>query len=212
MKTQMRFQKILTLVSLVTAALSFVLAVFYCSGIIYQSQAYTSVKNADSTTLGNNVINADALYEYTQSANNTLVILAIVFILVITTLYITSTNKRRNYYITNYISIALVVIYSTVFAIILFSICSQAAVLAGQIDMAKWQELVAEFTTDRYGNKTFVNPQNYSESYITVILGFILGVVIIVEVAAWVLNTVWKIKMMKGEKALLAGNISKEVA
>lgn len=206
----MRFQKILTLVSLIIGALSFVFAVLFCSGIIYESMAYTTEYSGDS--LGDDPIGADALFNFTQGANNALVILAIVLILTVVFLYITSTNKRRNYYITNYIAIGIAAVYAIVFAIVLIAICGQAAGYASQIDMAKWLEYVQEVDTDRYGQTFFVNPQRYSESYATIALGFVLAVVVLAEAAAWVLNLLWKIKLMKGEKALLAGNYSKEVA
>ena len=217
MKTQMKFQKILALVTLILAALSFVLGVLFCSGIIGESRIYTSGKftitdKDDPTIVYKNLIGADALFEYTQNINNVIVILAIVFILVVLTLFITSTNKRRNYYISNYVSIGLVVLYMFAFAICIYVICSKCVTYAKQIDMEAWKGYVDAFDTDRYGNKFKLYNQNYSESYITMILGFVLASLVLVDVAAWVLNLVWKIKLMKGEKELLNGGFVQEVA
>ena len=94
----------------------------------------------------------------------------------------------------------------------MFVICGKCAQLAGQIDMAKWQEFVNASKTDRYGNVSYYYAQSYSESYATIALGFVFAVLILADVAAWILNTVWKIKLMKGEKELLAGNFVREVA
>ena len=162
MKTQMKFQKILALVTLILAALSFVLGILFCSGIIGESRIYTSGKFTYTVTdpvTGKeteikNAINADALFEYTQHINNVIVIMAIVFILVVLTLFITSTNKRRNYYVTNYVAIGLVVLYSFVFAICMIVFCSKCVVLAQQIDMKAWKGFVDDVDYDGY-NKPF---------------------------------------------------------
>lgn len=198
MKTQMKFQKILSLVSLVVAALAIVLALCFCSGVMSEIINYLPEKYS---------IGADKLYEYSQSANNTLVILSIVLLLAVVTIYISASNKRRNYYITNYVSLGIVIAYTLVFAIILFSICTTAMGYANEIDYVKWKEFYEAHTTDRYGNISYTNPRNYSESRLTLVLGIVLAIVLLVEVAAWVLNLIWKIKLMQGEKALLANGV-----
>ncbi len=202
----MKFQKILSLVSLIVAALCIVLGLCFCSGVMSEIINY----NSDKFSIG-----CANLYEYSQKVNNTVLIMAIVLLLVVVTLFITSCNKRRNYYITNYISIALVVAYSVAFAIALIVICAKCSGYANEIDYVKWKEFYDAFTKDRYGNVSYTNPRNYSESRITIILGIVLAVVLIAEVAAWVLNLIWKIKLMQGEKALLANGVevkSMEVA
>lgn len=205
MKTQMKFQKILTLVSLITAALSCVLALFFASGILekirFYSTSYLSVDPVSGQPIPD-FIGADALFNYSQSMNNAFVLMAIFFVVAIATLYITATNKRRNYYITNYVSIGIVVAYSVAFAIFLIAMCGTCISLAGQIDFEKWKTY----------SETSGYPAGYSQNYATIILAIILAIVILLEVAAWVLNLIWKLKLMKGEKALLAGDFAKEVA
>ena len=211
MKTQMKFQKILTLVTLILAALSFVLGVFFCSGIIEKCRYYTSASlPVDPVTNQplKDAIGADALFDYSQKMNDVFVIMAIVLILVVVTLYITATNKRRNYYVTNYVSIGLVVVYSVVFAIVLLVICGTCVSLAGKIDMAQWKAYIDY--VDSEGAHKYTD--SYSESYATIVLGFILAVIILLDAVAWCLNLLWKIKLMKGEKELLAGGFAKEVA
>lgn len=198
MKTQMKFQKILSTVSLIVAALSIALALCFCSGVMSEIIAYLPEKFG---------IGADNLYNYSQKANNTLIILSIVLLLVVVTIFITATNKRRNYYVTNYVSLALVIVYSLVFAIILIVICTTAMGYANEIDYVKWKEFYEAHTTDRYGNVSYSNPRRYSESRATLILGIVLAILLLVEVAAWVLNLIWKIKLMQGEKALLANGV-----
>ncbi|MDE7086947.1 MAG: hypothetical protein K2O67_02020 [Clostridia bacterium] len=187
------------------AALSFVLGVLFTSGILEKVRFYaTEALSVDPITNQpiHDIIGADALYNYSQHMNNVFVIMAIILILAVVTLYITATNKRRNYYVTNYVSIGIVVAFSVAFAIFLMAMCGTCISLANQIDMAQWKTL----------SETSGYPSGYSENYATIILGFILAVIILLEAAAWVLNLLWKIKLMKGEKALLAGDFAKEVA
>lgn len=203
MKTQMKFQKILSLVTLILAALCIVLSLCYCSGVMSEIINYTSSK----MTTEPDIISADALFEYSQYVNDVLVILSIVFILVVAFIYITATNKRRNYYITNYIAIGLLIAYVLAFAIVMLVLCVKTNGYVNQVDFTKWKELYEAYTTDRYGNVSYINPRRYSESRATIILGIILSIILIVDVAAWALNLIMKIKLMQGEKALLANGV-----
>lgn len=211
MKTQMKFQKILSFVSLIFAALVIVYGLCFISGTMFECLNYLPSNGKDKYE-----INAEGLYNYSQYANNVLVILAIVLLLTVITVYITATNKRRNYYITNYVSIGLVVAYAFAFAIVLIVICSKAIGYANEIDYVKWKEWYEQTTdTDKYGNFSYKNPRNYSEDKTTLILGIVIAVLLFVEIAAWIFNLIWKIKLMRGEKALLANGVevkSMEVA
>ena len=200
----MKFQKILSYVTLVIAALTLVLALSFCFGVMYDAQKYVSFKGANS-------INADALVNYSQKANDVLVIMAIVCILTAAFLFITATNKRRNYYVTNYVAIGILVVYALAFAIVMIIICVNCSNLADQINYVKWKELYEQTETSGAGTY-FKNPRFYSESKATIILGIVLAVVLVIEIVAWVLNLVWKIKLMQGEKKLLAQDVHTEVA
>lgn len=203
MKTQMKFQKILSLVSLIFAALTIVYGLCFISGTMYECLNYLPSNGKDKYE-----INAEGLYNYSQYANNVLVILAIVLLLTVVTVYITATNKRRNYYITNYISIGLVVAYAVACAIAMIVICSKTIGYANEIDYVKWKEWYDQTTKpDPYGNFSYVNPRNYSEDKTTLILGIVIAVILLVEAAAWIFNLIWKIKLMQGEKALLANGV-----
>ena len=44
-------------------------------------------------------------------------------------------------------------------------------------------------------------------------IGYVVGLIVLADGVLYALNLVWKIKLMKGERALLAGNpVEKEVA
>ncbi len=193
MKTQMKFQKILTLITLIIAALAVVLALSFSSGVFTAAKQY-SIKMSEEDQFG-----ADAIYVYANSINNMLLILAIVLLLTTVLLYIMGCNKRRNYYITNYIAIGIYAVYTLVFAVILLVICANCLNYYGQIDFKAWKE----YESILADNGRPIHTPYYNDNCATVYLGIVLFVVLLANIAAWVLNLIWKIKLMKGEKALL---------
>lgn len=199
MKTQMKYQKILALASLIFAALTIVYSFFFTGGMLYEIQAYAVPQF--------NVGGADELNAFVQKGNNILVIMSIVLILCVVFVYLTNTNKRRNYYVTNYIAIGLLLAVTLACFITFIVIISKTFALCGAVDVDAWYEL---YIAERRGGR--VNPQHYSTNKSTLILGIFVAVLMLVMVAAWVLNTLWKVKLMRGEKALLQGNEVKEAA
>lgn len=183
----MRFQKILMLISLIVAALSFVYALSFCGGTIYQYQVFYDpiTKEADFDGIAD-LVNASQTY------NDILVWLSIVFILVVVLNYVMATNKRRNYYVTNYISIILTVVYAVAFAAVVSFFAASAYSLFVLVDKAE----VGAAYADIYGK--------FSYTTVNFIMGYILAGVMVVDAALLVFNLVWKVKLMKGEKALLA--------
>lgn len=206
MKTQMRFQKILTLVTLIISALTVVYALIFFSGSL--SDIY---RNLEPVTHGAVTydINAKHFYEVAQSFNNFLFIMGIVFICVVVTLYITSSNKRRNYYITNYISIIAVAAFAIVFAIVAIILLSNCLNLfVNEID---WETYLAKYNY-RYVEGRPRRYPYYSDDKTMFILGYILFFVVLANGVALILNLIWKIKLMRGEKELLSKGFNKEVA
>lgn len=186
MKTQMRFQKILMLVSLVVAALTFVFALFFLTGSLGYATKYGG---ADS-------INAENLVEVSQGFVDTLVVLAIVLIVLAAVLYITSCNSRRNYYITNYIAIGLFVAFSL--AVSIYIIISVSQMLSLFLNEINW-EIVPEKVVALMGQY----PIDRGDLY-PFILGYVVAAIVVIDAAVLVLNAVWKHLLMKGEKELLA--------
>ena len=185
MKTQMKFQKYLTLASLVFSALCIVFAFFFNSGMLY------SIKFSIGEQY--NIAGIKNLYDYAQAANNVLVIMAIVMLLCTVVLFITATNKRRNYYVTNYIAIGLVSLFALACAITFLVIMGKTLSLCAGVDLDAWYNV--------YTNELSVD--SYSTNKATIYIGIIVAIVMIVMAAIWVLNAIWKAKLMKGEKALL---------
>jgi len=184
----MRFQKILILVSLIVAALSFVFALGFCGGTIYQYQTLYDIPHDEEYVEG-----ARDLFNAAQGHTGTLIALTIAFIVIVALNYATATQKRRNYYVTNYISIILTVVYAVVLAIIMFVFISDVQSLMRAIDK---EAAEAEYSM-------LFNDFKYSE--INFILGYIVAVIVILDAIMLTLNLVWKTLLMRGEKKLLKG-------
>ena len=195
MKTQMKFQKILALVTLIIAALATVLSLFFCSGILYAVISYCKKTEFDDDPK----FGVQALYEYSQSMNDVLVIMGIVLILTVVVLYAVGNSKRRNYYITNMVATGIYVVYAVVFAIVMLAVCGTCFSKMGEIDFDAWKAYEAQ--TDADGH--LVRGQNYNRNIATLVLGIMMSVVVLINAVAWVLNLLWKLKLMKGEKRLL---------
>ena len=194
MKTQMRFQKILALVSLIISALCIVLAVVFMSGnladIMYYAVDYEETVGSFTTPA--------------QLFCNVMLIMGIVYLCCVLTLYITDTNKRRNYYITNYISTGLAALGALVAALFGFIMIS---ILVTKFYALDWEEISALYEAEQG-----MGGPNVGTSPAMFIVGYIILIFPLLDVAALILNLVWKIKLMKGEKALLEQGFVKEVA
>ncbi|MDE5721156.1 MAG: hypothetical protein K2I30_00230 [Clostridia bacterium] len=186
MKTQMRFQKILMLVTLIVAALSFVYALSFCSGTVYQYSTLYLQSSGKERVPG-----AADLFLVSQYDNGILINLSIVFIVVTVLHYIAASQKRRKYYVTNYVATGIVVVYQLVFAILLIVYVSEVFSLFNAIDRVAAE---AAYLRD-----------DFKYSTINFIMGYVLVGVVVLNMVALVLNLVWKIKLMQGEKKLLQG-------
>lgn len=188
----MKLQKILTLVTLIFAAITLVYSFSFNSGMLFEIQYY-AVPQFD-------VSGANELVDGTKTVNNTMVIMSIVLIVSVVLLYFTQTNKRRNYYITNYIAIGIFTLYALAYAITFFVLISKVFALCSQVDTAKWLEYV---NYEPFEGAARLYPQHYSLSKVSLILGIVVAVIAIIFAVAWVINTFIKVKLMMGEKKLL---------
>lgn len=194
MKTQMRFQKILLVITLILAALTLVYGFGFCTGSIAYTRAALTGEimhpsyNADP-------IGADALESFLQGSggfNNVIIYMSIAYLLVIVLMCLMDNGKRRNYYVTNYVATGIAVVFGLVFAVYSLIMINQCLGLFNDIDWETYKFL--------YDNKLVAN---YSESRASFIIGNILFIVVILDAVALALNAVWKYLLMRGEKALL---------
>lgn len=191
------------LVTLILAALSFVYALAFLTGGMGNVQYYY-VLSGDTRV---DRINAKGFYDATQSFTDTLVILSIVFIILVALMYFTACNTRRNYYITNYIAIGATVILALV--VVIYSIICISNIMNLFYNDIAW--VAGSNGGNNYADK-LNSEYPIDKSPLNFILGYILYFIILVDVVALVLNVVWKIKLMQGEKALLKAGLEKEVA
>jgi len=148
--------------------------------------------------------NDATLYVQIQGFNNMLMYFGIVMILLAVLLYITACNKRRNYYVSNYVAIGVCAggnIIMSVISLIMNGIWRSEFL---NVDFAAWK--------DYWDKRLEIIPDitpHYSESTLMFDLGFVVYILVILASIALILNLIWKIKLMQGEKKLLAnGNLA----
>ena len=192
MKVQMKFQKILATCSLIISAITIVGAIIFMSDNLANIMYY---------------MEDDLAKEFCASAQsfvNTMFVLTIIYLCTVVVYYFTDSNKRRNYYITNYIATGLVIAGALVVAVygIIFT-----SVLLGTFYGIDWEEFQnsIDFAILMGGPDVSKAPTMFIISYVTSILA-------LADAVAIALNLVWKIKLMNGEKALLEKGLVKEVA
>lgn len=203
MKTQMRFQRILSYVTLITAALTFVLALIYCTGGIatFRTNYIGALLVSEGEEYGTLEDSFVTVNDKAQSFNSVLFGLSIAFIIIAAFMFITMTHIRRNYYITNYISVCAVAAFGVVVALII--IIWNSVVFASYLSDIDWDVYEKLLTiTTRSGNQRYTA---YSDSVATFIVAYVIALLVIAVSALNVYNLIWKIKLMKGEKELLAG-------
>ncbi len=205
----MKFQKILCLVTLIIGALAFVYACSFMTGDLAALYGFQTTKTSlPKRVWGEDPIGADSVYPFASAMNGVLVTLGVVLIIAAIIPYIAANNRRRNYYVTNYVaSIACAALY-LILAIVGIAIVS--SVFASFNNDIKWDayEQIGAILDDagepRYGACVRTN--------VMFALGYVMYAIVILNAVAIVLNLIWKIKLMQGEKALLANGLEREVA
>ncbi len=201
MKAQMKFQKILSLLTLIIGALCLIYGLCFFSGNLSDLMFYKS-ENWSSY-----------LYDYAEMSDyfimdgqlfvSIMVVLSIVYILSAGFLYVTDTNKRRKYYITNYISIGVTIAVTAATAI--FCLIFMFVLLAD------FNAIEINFDDTSYGLGYMYNELKEQGAPIVgtgvymFIIGMVVSLIALCNTVAWALALAWKVKLMKGEKALLEG-------
>ncbi len=211
MKTQMRFQKYICLAMLILGALGLLYAFMYCTGglselgrnIIAEGDQKVSTFEAAEGKY-------DAfMYNRVQPFNNAMMYCGIVMVLLAALLFATASHSRRNYYITNYIATGLCSVSNIVMSVILMVYNTYWKGEFLKVDFAAWDSYVQE----RINMGFSVADQHFSDSTLWFNIGYVVYALIIVGSILLILNMVWKIMLMRGEKKLLNGNATvKEVA
>lgn len=188
-KKQLGFQKIICMICVIAAAVSFV----YSLGImtdIYDSLYSTMM---DPNDLTQTFVPGSIIYYDMQDFNKTFMVLSIGLLLSAALLYLTNTNVRRKYYIGNYVAVG---IYSA--ATLGVTVWSHI-----QISAFKVQYLT---TVDFEALKSFAEMWNspYIESTFFLDLHYFAAAISVISVVGLIANVIWKVKMMKEEDMLIA--------
>lgn len=191
-KKQMKFQKLICLSTLVAAAILFI----YSLGLV------TDLYDAFYTTMRDHkniydmrftkVEGAWIFYEI-QPFNKALTTVAIALIGCSLLPFITNTHSRRKYYIANYITVGI------------SSVANIAAAIWCSINVSKFRTQYLT-TVDFEGLKEYSEQWNtyYTDSTFWFDLGFVISALLIVVTAFNIYNLVWKTKLMKEERKLIA--------
>lgn len=198
MKTQMKFQKILCLVLLILGALATALSFVWQTGGFAGLGAMINPTTKQSSFIAAKGKYDATLYTEVQDFNTAMMYCGIVMLLLAVVLYITACNKRRNYYISNYVATGLCAGGNIVMSLVLMIMNGIWLGKFQNVDFVAWKER-NDKTVSRGG------ANNYSDSIAWFIVAFILYAVIIAASVMLILNLVWKIKLMNGEKRLLNG-------
>ena len=183
-KKQMKLQKILCLALLIVCALIFL----YSLGIM--TDLYDSL---DSTyRRGKTTILGAEVYADMQGFNRDFLHASIGMILLSILLFITGTQSRRKYYLGNYTAIGLMTAGSialTVWA-------------HGQIETFKAQFLQIDF--EELAAHAAKKKTLYTESTFWFDIHYLLFGLLLICVALLIANAIWKRRLMKEERALIA--------
>ena len=181
-KSQMKFQKILTLVLLLFAAVCFVFSIGIATDMygLYLSSAVSYFDGIN-------------LFSEIQTYNHYAVIFSIVLICSCLLPYIFATNTRRLYYIDNYVSIGAQAGFFVFYGVYIMinSIVYKNRFLT-EVDFESYKEAAEMFSF------------KYSESTFFFDAGIFLSILCFVMVGLMLFNLVWKLRIMKQEKEILA--------
>ena len=206
MKTQMRFQKYICLVMIIVGALALAYAFCYATG------GLSELGNVIKSNGQSQFKAAEGKYDATlaidiQGFNTALMYCGIVMILLAVCLYITACNKRRNYYITNYVATGACAGGNIIMSVILMALNGVWMGRFKNVDFEAWAKYNA-VGAGPYIEEGLEIPEGfsyYSESTTWFSLGFVVYILVIIASVLLILNLVWKIKLMQGEKKLLNG-------
>ena len=186
-KKQLKLQKLLCLLAICSS----VLVLLYALGIMTDlyDTLYSTMRNPSDLTQTD--VPGSIVYYNMQSFNGVFLRYSIVLILLACLLYITNTHVRRKYYIGNYIPICAFAVANIYVAVWAHQYIEAFKVRFLRIDFAALKEH-AEMWKTAYTESTFWFDVHY----------LVFGISILVSLGL-VACAVWKMKLMKEEKALI---------
>ena len=187
MKVQIKFQKIICMATVIIAAIAFAISLGLLTNI-YNVQQWAGVIGFGDRE--------DNLFKHMQPFNDRLVLTYIAIIVLAAFLFVTNTHKRRNYYISNYINIILIVVFTLVTSVI--------NVLA--ILKYRQEFLSIDFESLREYIDMMGIAVTYTESTFWLDINIVAAALVSLVSLVLLANLFWKIRLMKGERYLLSAH------
>ncbi len=186
-KKQMTLQKIVCLLAIFASALVFI----YSLGIM--TDLYDSLYDTmrDPKDLTKTTVEGSIVYYDMQGFNNSFLKAGLGLILLSCLLFLTNTHIRRKYYIGNYTATALQVAANV----------ATAVWAHGQIEMYKAQFLQIDFEALAKHAKRWKTL--YTESTFWFDVHYAVFAVLLAVSVLLIANALWKVSLMKNEKALI---------
>lgn len=187
-KKQLRFQKIICMLCLIAAAATFVYSLGILTDIYDGLYLATDPKKP---TVDGKVAGATIYYQM-QTFNSQFVNFGLVLILLGALLFVMNTHIRRKYYIGNYVSVGL------------YSVASIACVVWSHLQISAFRFQYLN-TVDFEALKELCEMKNkpFIKSTLMLDLHYVVAVLLLLSAAGLVYNTVWKVRMMREEDALI---------
>ncbi len=127
--------------------------------------------------------------------NDKMVSGALIGLVITLLLFITSCNKRRNYYISNFVAIGATTVYNIGFA---------AWLVANLVKYeAKFNAVDHQALIDWFAREQF---KEIDTNVVCFSLGYVLAALLVVVTGVLVFNLIWKLTLMKREHKLLQNN------
>lgn len=188
-KKQMRFQKVFCFIALFASVLVFI----YSLGIMTDLYDTLYTTMMDPTNIDDTWVPGSQVYYHMQGFNKSLLSASIVMIILAVLLFITNTDKRRKYYVANYISTGLFSVFT-----VCLSFWAHSNI---QVFRAEWKAL--DFAALRDFADMFKSA--YTESTFWFDAHYLVFGISLVAVCLLIFNVYWKICLMKEEKRLVEG-------
>ena len=203
MKAQMKFQKWMCLVMLIAGALGLLYAFCYMTGSLSElGQNINPGTTHTSKFTAKQGLNDALLYDDIQGFNTLMMYFGIAMILLAVVLYITASNKWRNYYVSNYVATGLCAGGNIVMSLVCLIMNASWRSEFLKVDFESWKAF-----NDTGVELGLITEAHYGDSTAWFDVGFAVYAIIIVASVLLVLNLIWKIMLMKGEKQLLSNSV-----
>ncbi len=187
-KKQMLLQKIICILSVIAAALTFL----YSLGIMTDlfDSLFSTMRAGDDPNQNFVVPGAYVYYEM-QEFNRKFVKGSIILIIISLMFFVTNTNTRRRYYIANYAIVIVNAVYTTLFTIWNGSEISKFKEKFLQVDFKALKEYSENWGT-LYTESTFWFDVHY----------VVFGILMVLAVLH-IINLLWKRSLMRNEEILI---------